>query len=110
LTSGVIYDTIILPCIKYTKREKPEKGGGICSGGLCSMARDKKSLEAIRRNPRNVALRDFEALIKQYGYIEEGAKHPKAIIGTCTMPYKRESPVKSCYVKELLEIIEEREA
>ena len=73
------------------------------------MPRDKKSLEAIRRNPRNVALHDFEALIKQYGYVEEGAKHPKAIIGTCTMPYKRESPVKSCYVKELLEIIDEQE-
>ena len=74
------------------------------------MTHDKKSLEAIRRNPRNVALRDFEALIKRYGYIEEGAKHPKAIIGTRTMPYKRESTVKSCYVKELLEIIEEQEA
>jgi len=55
-------------------------------------------------------VRDFEALIKRYGYIEEGAKHPKAIIGTRTMPYKRESPVKSCYVKELLEVIEEQEA
>jgi len=74
------------------------------------MTREKKSLEAIRRNLRNVALRDFEELIKQYGYIEEGAKHPKAIIGTRTMPYKREGPVKSCYVKELLEIIEEKEA
>jgi hypothetical protein len=74
------------------------------------MTRDEKSLEAIRRNPRNVALRDFEALIERYGYIEEGAKHPKAIIGTRTMPYKRENPVKSCYVKELLEIIEEQEA
>jgi hypothetical protein len=74
------------------------------------MSRDKKSLEAIRRNPRNVALRNFEALIKQYGHIEEGAKHPKAIIGTYTMPYKRENPVKSCYIKELLEIIEEQEA
>jgi len=74
------------------------------------MSHDKKSLEAIRRNPRNVALRNFEALIKQYGYIEEGAKHPKAIIGTRTMPYKRENPVKSCYAKELLEIIEEQEA
>jgi hypothetical protein len=74
------------------------------------VTRDKKSLEAIRRNPGNVALRDFEALIKRYGYIEEGAKHPKAIIGTHTMPYKRETPVKSCYVKELLEIIEEQEA
>ncbi len=74
------------------------------------MSRYKKSLDAIRRNPRNVALHGFEALIKQYGYIEEGAKHPKAIIGTNTMPYKRENPVKSCYVKELLEIIEEQEA
>ena len=74
------------------------------------MAHGKKHLEAIRRNPRNVALRDFEALIKQYGHIEESAKQPKAIIGTRTMPYKRESPVKSCYVKELLEIIEEQEA
>ena len=74
------------------------------------MTRDKKSLEAIRRNPRNVALRDFEALIRRYGYIEEGAKHPKAIIETRTMPYRRESPVKSCYVKELLEIVEEADA
>ena len=73
------------------------------------MSRYKKSLEAIRRNPRNTALRDFEALIKRYGYIEEGAKHPKAIIGKYTMTYKRENPVKSCYVKELLEILEEHE-
>jgi hypothetical protein len=74
------------------------------------VTRDKKSLEAIRRNPGNVALRDFEALIERYGYVEEGAKHPKAIIGTRTMPHKRETPVKSCYVKELLEITEEQEA
>ncbi|MDO8491347.1 MAG: hypothetical protein Q7T04_04965 [Dehalococcoidia bacterium] len=74
------------------------------------MSKDKKTLEAIRRNPRNFALRDFEALIKRYGYIEEGAKHPKAIIGTRTMPYKRENPVKSCYVKELAEIIEEQDS
>jgi len=73
------------------------------------MSHNKKSMEAIQRNPRNVALRDFEALIKRYGYIEEGAKHPKAIIGTHTMPYKRENPVKSCYVTELLEFIEEQE-
>ena len=74
------------------------------------MAHGKKSLEAIRRNPRNLALRDFEALIKRYGHIEESAKHPKAIIGMHTMPYKRENPVKSCYVKELVQIIEEQEA
>jgi len=67
-------------------------------------------MEAIRQNPRNVPLRVFEALIRRYGCIEEGAKHPKAIVGTRTMPYKRENPVKSCYVKELLEIIEEQES
>ncbi|OGO31597.1 MAG: hypothetical protein A2Z29_02925 [Chloroflexi bacterium RBG_16_56_11] len=70
------------------------------------MARDKKSLEVIRHNPRNVALHAFEGLIKQYGYIEEGAKHPKAIIGAFTLTYKRENPMKSCYVKALLEIID----
>jgi hypothetical protein len=66
----------------------------------------KTSLDSIRRNPRNVPLRKFESLIKLYGYIEEGGKHPKAIIGTRTLPYKRENPVKSCYVLELLEIID----
>jgi hypothetical protein len=73
------------------------------------MSRDKKTLETISRNPRNVSLRDFEALVRRYGYIEEGAKHPKAVIGIHTMPYKRENPVKSCYVLELLEIIKEHE-
>jgi len=68
--------------------------------------RKQKLLDRIRRNPRNVPLRDFEALIINYGYIEEGSKHPKAIIGTYTMPYKRENPVKSVYVKELMEIID----
>jgi hypothetical protein len=71
------------------------------------MPRDKKSLESIRRNPRNVSLHEFESLIKRYGFIEEGRKHPKAIIGIHTMPYKRENPVKSCYVLELLDIIDE---
>ena len=70
------------------------------------MARKGKLLDKIRRGVRNVSLRDFEALINDYGYIEEGSKHPKAIIGIHTMPYKRENPVKSCYVKELLEIID----
>lgn len=67
----------------------------------------KVKLEAkIRRNIRNVSLNDFEGLINAYGCIEEGGKHPKAIIDVHTMPYKRENPVKSCYAKELLEIID----
>ena len=71
------------------------------------MTRGERSLEAIRENPGNVALHDFEALIRRYGTIEEGVNHPKAIIGARTMPYKKASSVKSCYVKELLEIIRE---
>jgi len=73
------------------------------------MSPKKKSLEEMRRNTRNWPLQRFEALIRDYGHIEEGAKHPKAIIGLHTMPYKRENPVKSCYVKELLDIIDEQE-
>ena len=70
------------------------------------MTRKQKLLDKVRRNIRNVSSGDFEALIKAYGYIEEGSKHPKAIIGVYTMPYKRENPIKSCYVKELLDIID----
>lgn len=68
------------------------------------MSRKQKLLDKVRRNIRNVPLEDFEAVIKIYGYIEEGSKHPKAIIGVYTMTYKRGNPVKSCYVKELLDI------
>lgn len=70
------------------------------------MSQKEKLLARVRRNPRNVSLGEFESLINVYGYIEEGAKHPKAIIESYTLPYKRENPVKSCYVVELLEIID----
>lgn len=70
------------------------------------MARKQKLLDKIRRNPKNVSLHDFETLINYFGHIEEGGRHPKAIIGIDTMPYKRENPVKSCYIKDLLEIID----
>lgn len=69
------------------------------------MTKKQKGLDKVCHNVRNVSLDDFEGLIKEYGYIEEGSKHPKAIIGIHTMPYKRESPVKYCYVKELIDII-----
>lgn len=70
------------------------------------MSQKEKLLAKIRKSSKNVSLNDFEALINGYGYIEEGAKHPKAIMGPYTLPYKRENPVKSCYVKELLEVID----
>ena len=70
------------------------------------MTTKSKLLEKIRKNVRNVSLNEFEALINMHGYIEMGRKHPKAIIDKYTMPYKRENPVKSCYVKELITIID----
>lgn len=70
------------------------------------MTKKKKLLDKIRRNPKNVSTDDFEALINDYGYIELKGKHPKAIISEYTMPYKRENPIKSCYVKEILNIID----
>ena len=70
------------------------------------MVKKTKLLDKIRQNIRNISLQDFEALINMYGYVETGGKHPKAIIGVHTMPYKRENPVKSCHVKELISIID----
>ena len=70
------------------------------------MTQKQKLLAKVRKNSKNVSLNDYEALINGYGCIEEGGKHPKAIIGVYTLPYKRENPVKSCYVVDLLEIID----
>jgi adenylosuccinate lyase len=70
------------------------------------MSKRSKREERIRKSPNNVSLEDFEDLIKEHGYIKEGGKHPKARIGSLTMPYKRENPVKPVYVKELLRIID----
>jgi len=70
------------------------------------MTKRGKRERRIRENPDNVALRDFEALISTYGHTEPGAKHFKAVIGEHVMTYKRENPVKSVYVRQLLSFID----
>ena len=66
----------------------------------------KEKLEAkIRNNPRNVSLADFESLVRIYGYITEGTKHPLATIGTRTFPYKRTNPMLTPYVTKMIELI-----
>ncbi len=72
------------------------------------MSQKQKLLEKVRRNPRNVSLEDFESLARAYGEIEEGGSHPKIYILDYPLPYKRENPVKSCYVTELLDMIDEK--
>lgn len=67
----------------------------------------QKRLEKVRRSRgRNVSQEEFESLVRSFGHIEEGGKHAKAIIGNHTLTYKRENPVKSAYVVELLELID----
>lgn len=70
------------------------------------MTHRDKQLQSVRNNPKNVSLVRFEALVNSIGYIEEGSKHPKAIISEYTLTYKRENPVKACYVRDLLDIID----
>ena len=70
------------------------------------MSSREKREQRIRNNPSNVSLEDFEALINQYGHIREGAKHPQAVIGKIFMPYRRTTPVRLAYVKELLHWID----
>ncbi len=70
------------------------------------MSKTEKREQRIRENPCNVSLEDFEALVNQYGYIQFGGSHPKAIIGNILFPYKRSNPVKTPYVEGILEIID----
>jgi len=42
------------------------------------VAKKQKLLDKIRKNAKNVSLHDFEALIKDFGYIEEGGRHPES--------------------------------
>ena len=74
------------------------------------MTKNQKRLDRARQNSKNISLTDFESLVNQYGFVKEGTKHPRAVItGQASIPYKRESPVKKCYVDELLEAIEKSE-
>jgi len=70
------------------------------------MSRQEKREQKIRSNPANVSLEEFEALVRQYGSIREGGKHPQAVIGKRFMTFKRTNPVKAAYIKQLLEYID----
>jgi dihydroorotate dehydrogenase len=71
------------------------------------MVRRVKREDKIRENPRNVSLKDFEWLINRYGNIKEGSKHAQAIVGKSHMTYKKENPVKTVYIRQLLQMIDE---
>ena len=71
-----------------------------------TMTKKEKREDRIRSNPTNVSLEDFEALIKQYGNIVEGSKHPRAVIGQEVFTYKRTNSVHRPYVEYILGIID----
>ncbi len=71
------------------------------------MSKKEKRESRIRNNPQNSSLGDFEALINQYGEINEGTKHPQAVIGNRVFIYKRSNPVLYPYVEKILEIIDD---
>ncbi|MDP2919918.1 MAG: hypothetical protein Q8O43_06855 [Dehalococcoidia bacterium] len=73
------------------------------------MSKKEKLETRVRNNPRNVTIGDFEALIKQYGYIKEGGRHPMAVIGKRVFAYRRTNPVLVPYVAKVLEIIDDME-
>jgi len=70
------------------------------------MSRKEKREIRIRNSPRSCSLEDFESLINQYGKINEGKKHPQAVIGNRVFSYKRTNPVLCPYVEKILEIID----
>jgi len=70
------------------------------------MGKKEKREQKIRSNPTNVSLEEFEALVRQYGSIRGGGKHPQAVIGERFMAFKRTNPVKAAYIKQLLEYID----
>lgn len=70
------------------------------------MSKTEKLEARIRKNPKNISLYDFEALVNKYGHIEMGGKHAKARISNATLTYKRVNPIPIEYVTDLLEIID----
>lgn len=74
---------------------------------IVRVSRVDKKEQKIRKNPNNVSLEDFEALIRKNGTIIYGGSHPKAFIGGHIYPYKRENPVKAHYIEAVLGFIDE---
>ncbi|AII58728.1 hypothetical protein X792_05005 [Dehalococcoides mccartyi CG1] len=68
-------------------------------------ASDKRE-QKIRQNPKNVSLEDFEWLVNKYGTIKMGGSHAKAQIGQYSLPYPRTNPIRTCYVKDLINKID----
>lgn len=80
------------------------------------MSKRKKRLQRIRQNPKNVSFEDLRQLLEDYGFVlqrSSGSHHSfkvqiKGEYILFVVPYRR--PVKSNYVRDALQLIEEIEA
>ena len=71
----------------------------------------KKLLLKILSNPKNVSVKQFETLLKHYGYIKKRQRGSHALYENeiikdiFVFPHSR--PVKKCYIKNFLKTINE---
>lgn len=77
------------------------------------MSKKEKSLEKIKQNPTNVNFKTIESILLSNGFIKRqprsGSSHYTFIKGNkiITIPYHK--PIKECYVKGVLSLINESE-
>ena len=77
------------------------------------MTKRKKRLERIRQNPRNVAFRDLQTVLEDYGFVldrSSGSHH--SFVGTIkgesvllTIPLAH--PLRPVYVRQALDLIDQ---
>ena len=80
------------------------------------MSRKRKTLEKLRRNPKNVSFKELDKILGWYGFISsqpgKGSSHyvyKLRIAGKTfriTVPYKRPF-IKQCYIKQVMLILDE---
>jgi len=80
------------------------------------MSRKRKTLEKLRRNPKNVSFKELDKILGWYGFISsqpgKGSSHyvyKLRIDGKTfriTVPYKRPF-IKQCYIKQVILILDE---
>jgi hypothetical protein len=76
--------------------------------------RQKKALQQIRNNPKNVRFETIQNLLLSYGFTETtprgGSSHYTYHKGIYRITIPKDNPVNSIYVKQVINIIDKLEA
>jgi hypothetical protein len=80
------------------------------------MSRKRKTLEKLRRNPKNVSFKELDKILGWYGFISsqpgKGSSHYVYKLRNAgktfriTVPYKRPF-IRQCYIKQVILILDE---